>query len=76
MQRTITLPHLPPVIACMLAAVGIFALSRLLAWEWRRAIAERDAGERDLREREAAAVASRDLPTLRFDPVTGVYRPQ
>jgi hypothetical protein len=70
MQRTITIPPLPPVIACMLAAVGIIAFSRILAREWRRVSAELDA-----RERSAAAVASRDLPTLRLDPVTGEYRP-
>jgi hypothetical protein len=75
MQRTITIPPLPPVIACILAAVGIFALSRVLPREWRRVNAQRHAHELDIRERDAAAVARRDLPTLRLDPVTGVYRP-
>jgi hypothetical protein len=60
-----------PVIACALAVAGIVVFSRVLAREWRRVNAELDA-----RARAAAAVASRDLPTLRLDPRTGVYRPQ
>jgi hypothetical protein len=71
MQRTITMPPFPPVVACTLAAVGIVALSKVLAREWRRVNAELDANER-----AAAAVASKDLPTLRLDPKTGEYRPQ
>jgi hypothetical protein len=62
---------LPPVIARALAAVGAMVLSRLLEREWRRVNAELDAGGRT-----AATVARKDLPTLRRDPVTGVYRPQ
>jgi hypothetical protein len=61
----------PPVIAATLAAIGVIAVSRVLAREWQRVNAELDA-----HERAAAAVRSRDLPTLRRDPVTGEYRPQ
>jgi hypothetical protein len=61
----------PPVIAATLAAIGVVALSRVLAREWQRVNAELDA-----RERAAAAVRIKDAPTLRRDPVTGVYRPQ
>jgi hypothetical protein len=60
----------PPVIAFMLAAIGVTVLSKLLAREWRRVNAELDANER------AAAVASKHVPTLRLDPATGEYRPQ
>jgi hypothetical protein len=60
-----------PVIAAALAAIGFAALSKLLAREWQRVNAQLDASER-----AAAAVRSKDLPTLRLDPATGVYRPQ
>jgi hypothetical protein len=61
----------PPVLSAMLAAIGAMALSKVLAREWQRVNAELDAGAR-----AAAAIRTRDLPTLRRDPVTGVYRPQ
>jgi hypothetical protein len=61
----------PPVLAATLAAVGVVVLSRVLAREWQRVNAELDA-----RKRATAVVRTRDLPTLRRDPVTGVYRPQ
>jgi hypothetical protein len=70
---TFMLP-LPPVIATTLAAIGAMLLSRLLEREWRRVNAELDANGR------AAATVARndlkDLPTLRRDPATGIYRPQ
>jgi HAMP domain-containing protein len=62
---------LPPVIATTLAAIGAMVLSRLLEREWRRVNAELDA-----HGRAAATVARKDLPTLRRDPATGIYRPQ
>jgi hypothetical protein len=62
---------LPPVISATLAAIGAVVLSRVLAREWQRVNAELDA-----RERAAAVVRSKDLPTLRRDPLTGEYRPQ
>jgi hypothetical protein len=62
---------LPPVIAATLAAIGVVALSKVLAREWQRANAELDA-----REGAAAVVRTKDLPTLRRDPVTGEYRPE
>jgi hypothetical protein len=47
------------------------AVSKVLAREWRRVNAELDAKER------ASQTGARDeLPTLRRDPVSGVYRPQ
>jgi HAMP domain-containing protein len=67
---TVMLP-LPPVISWTLAAVGAVALSKVLAREWRRVNAELDA-----RERASQAVASDELPTLRRDPHSGVYRPE
>jgi len=62
---------LPPVISWTLAAVGTVALSKVLAKEWRRVNAELDA-----RERASVAVARDELPTLRRDPHSGVYRPE
>jgi HAMP domain-containing protein len=62
---------LPPVIAWTLAAIGAVAVSKVLAREWRRVNAELDS-----RERANQAVAHDELPTLRRDPVSGVYRPQ
>jgi hypothetical protein len=62
---------LPPVIAWTLAAVGAVALSKVLAREWRRVNAELDA-----HERATEPVARNELPTLRRDPHTGVYRPE
>jgi hypothetical protein len=65
---------LPPVIASALAALGAMVFSRLLEREWRRVNAELDANGR-----AAATVARKDLkdlPTLRRDPATGIYRPQ
>jgi hypothetical protein len=62
---------LPPVIAWTLAAIGAVAVSKVLAREWRRVNAELDA-----QERAKQAVAHDELPTLRRDPVSGVYRPQ
>jgi hypothetical protein len=62
---------LPPVIAWTLAAIGVAALSKVLAKEWRRVNAELDANER-----AAEPVARDHLPTLRRDPHSGVYRPE
>jgi hypothetical protein len=61
----------PPVIAATLAAIGVVALSRMLAREWQRVNADLEA-----RERAAAVVRTKHMPTLRRDPVTGIYRPQ
>ncbi len=62
---------LPPVIAWTLAAIGAVAISKVLAREWQRVNAELDA-----QERAAEAVARDQLPTLRRDPQSGVYRPE
>ncbi len=62
---------LPPVIAWTLAAIGAVAVSKVLAREWRRVNAELDA-----QKRAAEAVARDQLPTLRRDPQSGVYRPE
>jgi Flp pilus assembly protein CpaB len=67
---TMMLPF-PPVIAATLAAIGVVALSRMLAREWQRVNEQLNA-----RDRATVAVRTRDLPTLRRDPVTGVYRPE
>jgi hypothetical protein len=60
---------LPHVIAFTLAAIGVVALSKVLVREWQRVNAALDANAR-----AAAAVAAKDLPTLRRDPATGEYR--
>ncbi|HEV7983998.1 MAG TPA: hypothetical protein VGP86_13980 [Xanthobacteraceae bacterium] len=62
---------LPPVIAWTLGAVGAVFISKLLAREWRRVNAELDA-----RERATAPMRPQELPTLRRDPKSGVYRPE
>jgi len=62
---------LPPVVAWTLAAIGAVAISKVLACEWRRVNAELDA-----HERATEAVARHELPTLRRDPHSGVYRPE
>jgi hypothetical protein len=60
---------LPPVIVWTLAALGAAALAKVLAKEWQRVNAELDAHER------AESVVRENIPTLRRDPQTGVYRP-
>ena len=67
---------LPPVIAWTLAAVGAVAFSKVLVREWRRVNAELDAQERNSSVGAAEPVARDELPTLRRDPHSGVYRPQ
>jgi hypothetical protein len=67
---------LPPVIAWTLAAIGAVAVSKVLAREWRRVNAELDAQERASEQASEQASARDELPTLRRDPVSGVYRPQ
>ncbi len=62
---------LPPVISWTLAAIGVTALAKVLAREWRRVNAELDACAR-----AAEPVARDELPTLRRDPQSGVYRPE
>jgi hypothetical protein len=62
---------LPPVIAWTLAALGAAAISKVLVREWRRVNAELDA-----HERATQPVARDELPTLRRDPHSGVYRPE
>jgi hypothetical protein len=62
---------LPPVLAWTLAAIGAVAISKVLAREWRRVNAELDA-----HERAADPVARNEFPTLRCDPLSGVYRPE
>jgi hypothetical protein len=59
----------PRLFAYTLAAIGVVALCKVLAREWRRVNAQLDANGR-----AAAAVAAKDLPTLRRDPATGEYR--
>ncbi len=60
---------IPPLIAWTLGALGAVALTRALAKEWRRINAELDcAAAGDSHEREK-------LPTLRRDPLSGIYRP-
>lgn len=75
------MPSIGSAIAATLATIGAAVLSRLVAREWQRVNAELDAlraaaagSHRD--PRHDAAAGTRDLPTLRRDPVTGEYRPQ
>jgi hypothetical protein len=60
----------PPVIAWSLGAVGAVFMSKLLAKEWRRVNDELDA-----QARAAEQMRPQEIPTLRRDPQTGVYRP-
>ena len=62
---------LPPVIVWTLAAIGVTAISKLLVKEWRRVNAELDA-----REHAAEQMRPQEIPTLRRDPESGVYRPE
>jgi hypothetical protein len=73
-QRTTHMLPLPPVIAWTLAAIGAVAVSKVLAREWRRVNAELDAQEQASERSQAGA--RDELPTLRRDPASGVYRPQ
>lgn len=61
----------PPVIVWTIAAVGAAALTKVLAREWRRVNAELDA-----HRRASEAQAPERIPTLRRDPLSGVYRPE
>jgi hypothetical protein len=67
---TVMLP-LPPVFAWTLAAIGVAALTKVLAKEWQRVNDELDA-----HERAAQSVAPERLPKLRQDPHSGIYRPE
>ena len=58
-------------IAWTLGAVGAVFMSKLLAREWRRVNAELDA-----REHAAEQMRPQEIPTLRRDPESGVYRPE
>jgi len=62
---------IPPLVIWALGAVGAAALARFVRNEWQRVNAE-------LHPREKAAAADRSdrerLPTLKRDPVTGIYR--
>jgi|307.fasta_scaffold1062119_1 hypothetical protein len=62
---------IPPLVIWALGAVGATALARFVRHEWQRVNAE-------LHPREKAPSSDRvdrdRLPTLRRDPITGVYR--
>jgi hypothetical protein len=62
---------IPPLVIWALGAVGAAALARFVKHEWQRVNAE-------LHPRETASSPDRfdrdRLPTLRRDPMTGVYR--
>jgi len=62
---------IPPLVVWALGVVGAAALARFVRNEWQRVNAE-------LHPREKAASTDRvdrdGLPTLRRDPVTGIYR--
>lgn len=59
---------IPPVVAGALGALGVVALAKLVAKEWRRVNAElyppKGAADRD------------EAKKLTRDPQTGVYRPE
>jgi hypothetical protein len=59
---------IPPLIAWTLGALGAVALTRTLMREWRRVNAELD------RASAAGGLDRDELPTLRRDPASGVYR--
>jgi hypothetical protein len=62
---------IPPLVVWALGAVGAAVLARFVRSEWQRVNAE-------LHARDAKASAERidrdQLPTLKRDPVTGIYR--
>ncbi|MDC7784504.1 hypothetical protein PQJ75_07305 [Rhodoplanes sp. TEM] len=60
----------PPLVAATVAALGVAALGRMLAKEWRRINEELE------QMRPAEAIDPARLPKLRRDPATGVYRPE
>jgi hypothetical protein len=61
----------PPVIAWTLGAVGAMFMSKLLIKEWQRVNAELDA-----QQHAAEQMCPQQIPTLRRDPESGVYRPE
>jgi hypothetical protein len=63
---------IPPVITAALGALGAAALARVLVREWRRINAELARVSPAATE----AVERDQLPKLRRDPRTGVYRPE
>jgi hypothetical protein len=61
---------IPPVIGWALGALGAAVLARVVAREWRRVNDKLHPGEPAPGE-----VMREELPTLRRDPQSGVYRP-
>ncbi len=61
---------IPPLIAWTIGALGAVVLTRRLVREWRRVNAELD------RAAAAGGIDRDNLPTLRRDPASGVYRPE
>lgn len=66
------MPVLPPVVAVALGAVAGAVLARLLVREWRRVNDELDR----VRVAPRGEAEHAEIPTLRRDPATGVYRLQ
>jgi hypothetical protein len=61
----------PPVLVWTLGALGAALVAKLLAKAWRRGGADRDR----VKSAPASEVKREAAPTLRRDPVTGIYRP-
>jgi hypothetical protein len=66
------MPVLPPVVAVALGGVAGAVLARLLVREWRRVNDELDR----VRAAPPGEAERAEVPTLRRDPATGVYRLQ
>jgi hypothetical protein len=66
-----SMPPIPPVIMWTVGVLGAAALARALMREWRRVNATLHAPHRQPASDE---LAREQIPTLRRDPRTGVYR--
>jgi hypothetical protein len=62
---------MPPLVAMAAAAAAFTVGARWLQREWRRVNAELERAEAATRKPHSA-----EVPTLRQDPQTGVWRPQ
>jgi hypothetical protein len=60
---------IPPVLGWTLGILGSAVVARVLAKEWRRVNDELDAGA-------SLRTAPENIPVLRRDPTSGIYRPE
>lgn len=65
----------PPLLAWTLGALGAAYVVKLLAKQWRRANADLDRRKDTPIAEPKPEPKPEAVPTLRRDPVTGIYRP-